>query len=127
MQTILVSAEDDVPPPTSNGFPVCAYNVIGLYEECCTWVIDTGLSLTLPKGVELRLRPIGDTFVLSHRLQESGRLKILLNGKCEKGDKIAIGYLVRCELETVRFMERTVTGKRVIRGGPAHAECCDTD
>lgn len=124
MHVVLAKTDEGVIPPTQNGFKVYANMVEQKSSDL--YFVGTGLQLTLPPNTALELESVAGVFILSFSL--SGQLNLLAEGHVAEGEQIATAWIVRRELPPIRFMERDDnTGSRIIRGGPAHAECCVED
>lgn len=141
MQIIVLNkVEEGIQPPTGNGFPVFVNNhkdvfmggVLGLQS----FTVDTGLNISLPKGFTIEVESlIGFQMDWSLAGMEVGRgngekeyipegrillksynTSIEINKFREEGKPIAKIWIVKRQVEKIRFMEMAKDGGRVIRG-----------
>ena len=126
MDTIIINAEKEVPPPAGNPFTIIAHDAFTMMEGVN--LVDTGIDIELPPKMTLDIRPSPEVMILSwsndYRLPsglwqhsiKKGRLVILCAGEIEKKSKIGDVYVVERQIARVRYMQRGVNGGRLIRG-----------
>jgi len=96
--------------------------------------VDTGIEIELPNSATMEVTPACGVFILAHTLagftdQETqdkmmrpNRLVLLVCGEFERGDHVANVRIVERKTVPMRYMEKNVSGHRVIRGDPQSCE-----
>jgi hypothetical protein len=123
MKTVVINKiEDGVPPPTGNGFDIYQYRRIGVDN-----IYDTGLEISLPKDMTLEIEPEEGIIIRGWTLSwgkiwdshgdfiDTNRLVVEVKSK-EPFQKIGKVWIVKREIEKIRFMQTAKEGGRVIRG-----------
>jgi hypothetical protein len=138
MKTVVIKVKDGIKPPTGNGFEVF---VNGLYSEGYinhpSFLIDTGLEIVLPKNTTIEVEPLIG-FSLDWSLlgkdgigMPKGRLLLKtqqsdVNYFRAENKPVAKIWIVKREVEKIRFMQTAKEGGRVIRGEGKVANSIET-
>jgi hypothetical protein len=125
MKTVVINhIEDGIQPPTGNGFQVFIFNLINSVSLNSLVIVDTGLDISLPNDCTLEVKSlIGFQMDWSlSSIEDKGRLLLRttdqnLNRLKEEKKPIAKVWIVKREVEKIRFMEKSKDGGvRVIKG-----------
>lgn len=139
LQTIIINKiEDNIKPPTGNGFEVFVNGLYGDgYINNPNFIIDTGLEIVLPKNTTIEVESlIGfslDWSLLGKENIEMPKGRLLLKTKQsdvsyfrEQNKPVAKIWIVKRQVEKIRFMEKAPEGGRVIRGEGKIANSVET-
>jgi hypothetical protein len=138
LQIIVINKiEDGIQPPTGNGFPVFVFNLWRFgFIESSDFIVDTGLEISLPKGFAIEVESL-ISFQMDWSLSgmkdmaPKGRLLLKstdpnLNKLKEEKTPIAKVWIVKRQVEKIRFLEKAPEGGRVIRGEGKIADSVET-
>jgi hypothetical protein len=138
VKTVVINVEDEIKPPIGNGFEVF---VNGLYGEGYInnpdFIIDTGLEIVLPKNTTIEVESlIGfslDWSLLGKESIEMPKGRLLLKTKQSdvnyfkaENKPVAKIWIVKREIEKIRFMQTAKEGGRLIRGEGKVANSIET-
>jgi hypothetical protein len=139
LQTIIINKiEEGIKPPTGNGFEVFVNDLYSYGTTyCMEFIIDTGLEITLPQHTTIEVESLmGFSFDWSVLGMESIKMpkgRLLLKTKQSdvnyfKLEKkpVAKVWIVKRQVEKVRFLEKAEGGGRVVRGDAKIADSAET-
>ena len=120
---VIESVEEGLRPPTGNGFPVCVHRV----HRGGPWLIDSGLSFEIPRERFLRLESVGQFIVTGWTLKD-GRLFVLVDSERRpmETEQVASAWILAYEKVSLRFVQKSPFGGRLIRGDAKVADCVES-
>lgn len=119
MQTVEIKRNHLQPPmPMDNPFNLYGMEVESIMHGSGTYLAKTGLLIGLPSNIGLEVEAFADNvFILDHRLTDEGLvLVVMIHGVLGLNQALARARLIVRETAKVRFIERSSTGGRIIRG-----------
>jgi hypothetical protein len=129
LQTIIINkVEDGIKPPMGNGFEVFVNDLHGSgYINSPDFIIDTGLEIELPKNTTIEVESLlgfsMDWSLLGMENLDMPRGRLLLKTKeseanrfKNEGKPVAKVWIVKRQVEKIRFMQKAEGGGRIVRG-----------